>query len=82
MSEHERMLVRLGRLLELIARPHPCNDVLPVEVQANLWQLGVQCNELTPREELIPRLWARKRSLLSAIQPEWRGPGVTPPTAA
>jgi len=30
MSEHERMLVRLGRLLELIARRHSCNEVLPV----------------------------------------------------
>ena len=82
MSEHERMLVRLGRVLEQIARPHSCNEVLPVEVQANLWHLGVPCNELTPREELVSRLWARKRNLLSAIQPEWSGPGVTPPSAA
>ena len=82
MSEHERTLVRLGKLLEQIARPHATNDVLPVEVQANLWQLGFPCNDLTSREELIPRLWERKRSLLLAIQPEWRGPGVTPPSAA
>ena len=76
------MLVRLGRLLEQIARPHLCNESLPVEVQAGLWQLGFPCSELTPRDELIPRLWERKRVLLSALQPEWRGPGVTPPSAA
>jgi len=67
MSEHERMLVQLGEMLSKIARP--C-------------QLGFPCNELTSREELIARLWARKRTLQTAIQPEWGGPGVTPPTAA
>jgi hypothetical protein len=82
MSEHERMLVRLGRLLEQIARPHTCNESLPVEIQAGLWQLGFPCNELTPREELILRLWARKRSLMSGFGPELSGPGITPPSAA
>ena len=82
MSEHERMLVTLGRVLERIARPHPAGESLPMEVQASLWQLGFPCNELTPREELIPRLWARRRSLLAGFGPEWGGPGLTPPTAA
>jgi len=82
MGEHERMLVRLGKILEQIARPHPCDEALPIEVQASLWQLGFPCNELTPREELIPRLWARKRTLLMGIGHEWRGPGITPPSAA
>jgi hypothetical protein len=82
MSEHERMLVSLGNVLERIARPHPPDESLPPEVQASLWQLGFPCSELTPREELIPRLWARKRSLLAGIGPEWSGPGLTPPSAA
>ncbi len=82
MSEHERMLVTLGRVLEQVARPHPPNQALPVEVQASLWQLGFPCDELTPREELIPRLWERKRTLLSTVGPGWGGPGLTPPSAA
>jgi hypothetical protein len=87
MSEHETMLIRVGRLLDQLARPYRCEEALPVDVQATLWQLGFPCNDLTTREELIPRLWARKRSLLSAggpgwSGPGWGGPGLTPPSAA
>jgi hypothetical protein len=82
MSEHERLLARLGSLLSQVARPHRCDDGLPDEVQAGLWELGVPCAEETSREELVARLWARKRSLLLVMQPEWGGPGVTPPNAA
>lgn len=72
MSEEERLLDRLGRLLEQVARPHQCDEVLPAELRMSLWQLGFPCSEFTTREELIPRLWARKRSLVQ----EW------PPSAA
>jgi hypothetical protein len=82
MSEHERMLVTLGRLLEQIARPHTPQEELPVHIRTSLWQLGFQCSERTTREELIPRLWARKRSLLSTVGPEWGGPGPSPLSAA
>ena len=82
MSEHERTLAQLGEMLSKIARPHRADDELPLEVRANLCQLGFPCGELTTREELIARLWARKRSLLTATQPEWGGPGITPPSAA
>ncbi len=83
MSEHERLLIRLGRILDQVARPHPFDEAVPVEVHASLWQLGVPCDELTTREELITRLWARKRSLLTVTQPGWGGgPRFTPPTAA
>ena len=82
MSEHERMLARLGHLLSQVARPHRCDDNLPEEVQAGLWDLGLAVRENTSREELVARLWARKRSLLLAMQPEWAGPSVTPPGAA
>ena len=82
MSEHERMLVQVGTLLSKVARPHRCDDALPAEVQAGLWELGLPCSEQTSREELVTKLWARKRSLMLNLQPEWGGPGVTPPTAA
>lgn len=75
-------LVNVGKLLDQLARPHPCNAVLPAEVQASLWQLGFPCSEETTREELIPWLWERKRSLLSSAGPGWGGPGITPPSAA
>jgi hypothetical protein len=78
MSEQELMLVQVGQVLEQVARPHRCDDVLPVEVQATLWRLGVPCDELTPRDELVSLLWARKRNLSLA----WSPPGQTPPTAA
>jgi hypothetical protein len=82
MSEHERMLVQLGNLLSRVARPHRCDDGLPDDVKTSLWELGLPCGELTSREELISKLWARKRSLLLTMQPGWGGPGVTPPSAA
>lgn len=82
MSEHERMLVQVGNLLSKVARPYLWDDALPEEVQTALWELGLACSEQTSRGELIARLWARKRSLMLAIQPEWGGPGFTPPSAA
>jgi len=83
MSERDWLLIRLGEMLNRLARPHPCDESLPVEVRATLRQLGVPCNERTPREELVARLWARKRSLLTAaMHPGWGGPGITPPSAA
>jgi hypothetical protein len=82
MSEHELLLVQVGDVLSKVARPYSCDDVLPVDVRAALWQLGFQCNDETPREEVIARLWAKKRSLLSTMHPGWDGPGVTPPAAA
>src|SRR5439155_1739235 len=71
-----------GDALSKVARPHRCDDQLPAEVRMSLWQLGFPCSELTSREELIARLWARKRRVLTAMQPEWGGPPVTPPAAA
>jgi hypothetical protein len=82
MGEHERMLIRLGKMLDQIARPYGCEEMLPADVRAGLWQLGFPCSEVTTREELIPRLWARKRSLLTGTGPDWGGPQFTPPSAA
>jgi hypothetical protein len=82
MSEQELMLLQVGQVLSKIARPHRCDEAIPVEVQANLWQLGVPCDEATPREELIARLWARKRALQVNFQSAWGGRRPTPPAAA
>jgi hypothetical protein len=82
MSEQELMLVQVGQVLQEVARPYSCDAPLPGDVQANLWRLGVPCDGLTPREHVIALLWARKRSLSLAVQPPWRGPKATPPSAA
>ncbi|MDQ2942465.1 MAG: hypothetical protein M3R21_02190 [Candidatus Dormibacteraeota bacterium] len=82
MSEHELMLAQVGQVLTQVARPYPYDAPLPVDIQARVWRLGLACDELTSREELVARLWARKRSLSLAIQPTWGGPGATPPNAA
>lgn len=82
MSEQEEQLVQLGYVLEKIARPHRCDEALPTDIRNSLWQLGFQCHDLTSREELIPQLWARKRSLQMMVPPTWGGPSATPPSAA
>jgi hypothetical protein len=66
------MLVWVGVLLTQIARPHRCGEVLPADVQASLWQLGVPCDASTSRADLVAQLWARKRTMLQ----------TTPPSAA
>lgn len=82
MSEDERTLLILGEVLSKVARPHACDETIPVDVRATLWSLGVPCTDLTPRDELVARLWTRKRNLLTAVQPHWSGPTLTPPPAA
>lgn len=82
MSEQELMLIQVGQMLQEVARPHSCDALLPGHVQASLWRLGLPCDEQTPREHVVALLWARKRSLSSAVQPTWRGPGAIPPNAA
>jgi hypothetical protein len=81
MTDHERTLARLAEVLSQVARPHGVEDDLPPEIRSSLWQLGFPCTELTSREELIARLWARKRILMAAMQPQWGG-GPGAPTAA
>jgi hypothetical protein len=82
MSEQELMLFQVRQVLQEVARPYSCEAPLPPHVQASLWRLGLPCHELTPREDVVALLWARKRSLSLAVQPTWRGPGATPPNAA
>ena len=82
MSERELMLAQLGQVLQKVARPYSCDAPLPGSVQADLWTLGVPCDALTPREQLIALIWARKRNLSMSCQPTWGGPGATPPSAA
>ena len=80
MSERERTLKLLTNVLNQVARPYLCDEAIPVDVRAALWQLGVPCSELTPRDVLVSRLWARKRNLMAVHQPSWGGP--TAPSAA
>ncbi|HUZ86063.1 MAG TPA: hypothetical protein VNF26_03850 [Candidatus Baltobacterales bacterium] len=82
MSEQELMLIQVGQVISRVARPHRCDEAIPVEVQANLRQLGLPCDEATSREDLIVRLWARKRTLQVTLESTWGGPGATPPAAA
>jgi hypothetical protein len=82
MNEQNQMLVRLGEVLAQIARPHLCDQVIPVEIRANLCQLGLPCTEETPRQTLIAELWARKRTLQLLVQSRSGGPGAMPPAAA
>jgi hypothetical protein len=81
MSEQEQQLVQLGDVLAKVARPHRVDEALPSELRTSLWQLGFQCHDFTPREELIAQLWARKRNLQVMLPPTWGG-GITPPSAA
>ena len=82
MSTRELTLVDIGQALARVARPHRCDEALPVEVQVKLLRLGVPFDARTPRKELVSLLWARKRNLSLAFQPRWDGPGATPPNAA
>ena len=82
MSEQQLMLVQIGQALDRVARPHRCDEALPVELQANLLRLGLPFDAQTPRKELVSLLWARKRNLSLAFQPRWDGPGTTPLSAA
>lgn len=82
MSEQELMLIQVRQVLSRVARPHRCDEAIPVDVQARLWQLGLDCDEATPREDLVARLWARKRTLQVNFSPTWGGPGPTTPAAA
>lgn len=82
MSEQELMLAQVGNVLSQVARPHSCDQTIPVDIQARLWQLGFPCDELTPREKVIAQLWARKRTLQVNLQSLWGGSGPTPPAAA
>jgi hypothetical protein len=82
MGERELMLVQLGQALDRVARPHRCDEALPVGLQANLWRLGIPCEAQTPRHEVVSLLRARKRNLSLVYEPRWDGPGETPPNAA
>lgn len=69
---------RLTSAIDQVARPYPCDEGLALEVQAGLWRLGIPCSDLTPREDVIARLWAMKRSLAA----EAGFMGAAPPPAA
>ncbi len=82
MDGRERTLSLLGEMLARVARPHRADDELPTEVLRKLGLLGLASDQFATREDLIAGLWARKRSVLMAMEPDWGGPGITPPSAA
>ena len=49
--------------LAQITRPHRFNEELTLELRQCLRQLGVPCDEFTPRADLIAQIWAKKRGL-------------------
>jgi hypothetical protein len=82
MSDRDRLLIhRLGAALDRVARPHARGEPLPMAVQASLWQLGVPCTDVTPREVVIARLWSLKR-VITQVQLNETQAGGRPPSAA
>jgi len=49
--------------LAQITRPHRFDEALTIELRQCLCQLGVPCDESTPRADVIAQIWAKKRSL-------------------
>ena len=49
--------------LAQITRPHHFDEALTLELRRCLCQLGVPCDEFTPRADLIAQIWAKKRGL-------------------
>lgn len=60
MSNQELGLILDAALAE-ITRPHRWGEPLTPIVRDALRQLGLVCDESTPRESLIAQIWKRKR---------------------
>ena len=79
---HVFELTRLNRALAQLARPGSREEWLSPLSRADLNGLGVFVDERAPlRQELIERLWSRKRQLLrqAGIAGEW---GIDHPPVA
>jgi len=59
-SDQELVLILDAALAEL-TRPHRCDESITPIVRDALCQLGLTCDESTPRADLIAQIWARKR---------------------
>ena len=60
MSDQELALI-LDTALAEISRPHRCGQPLRPILRDALCELGLMCDESTPRIDLIAQVWARKR---------------------
>jgi hypothetical protein len=58
--DHELALILDAALAE-VTRPHRFDEPLTSIVRDALCQLGLACDESTPRIELIAQIWDRKR---------------------
>lgn len=56
----------LDAALAEITRPHPCDEPVRPIVRDALRQLGLECDESTPRAALVAQVWARKRRVAPA----------------
>jgi hypothetical protein len=59
-SDQELALILDAALTE-VTRPHLSGDPVTPIVRDALRQLGLVCDESTPREDLIVQIWERKR---------------------
>jgi hypothetical protein len=59
-SDQELVLI-LDTALAQVTRPHLSGEPVTPIVRDALHQLGLVCDESTPREDLIAQLWERKR---------------------
>ena len=60
-------LSALDRMLGLLSRPVRAGDGLPAGVRDELRELGLRAGRSPRREELIERVWQRKRPLLRQL---------------
>jgi hypothetical protein len=55
--------VLFDEALAQIARPRRIDERLTPELRQSLCQLGMTCDEFTPRAELFAQVWTKKRGL-------------------
>ena len=65
-SRYQELYI-LDRVLEQLTRPSMPGAGLPAAVRQELHQLGLMFGRTTRREELIARVWGRKRPLLREL---------------
>lgn len=69
MGDPELALI-LDEALAQITRPHRIDrmeEALTIELRQCLCELGMPCDEFTPRADLIAQVWAKKRGLAPLV---------------
>ena len=60
-------LGELDRVLGMLTRPTSPGAGLPTSLREDLLALGVRLGQTTRREQLIERVWSRKRPLMRRL---------------